>query len=398
MRSESLAPGNAAPKRILFASYWWAEDLMCRVAHHAVGHGWHLDLQMCLTNQIPQAWTGDGIITARSGDDERVRELLADSGCPVVSININSYPHGIPCVAFDLQAASRLAVEHFLERGFREFAFYSRRLHVLYNSRIAHAAFRQRVEAAHGTLHNLDWKEEQGDAPDTWESRQEWLRNKLRDVPKPVAIYSSESECAVEIVEACHHERLQVPDQVAVLHMGGSSFFSECSIVPLSFIDVDNDAKARTACELLEDMMNGAPAPKEPIMIPPKGICARASTDTLAASTPAVAKAIRFMLDHYADSISIDDAVQVSGMSRTQLFRAFKADLGQPPHAVLMRIRLDRAKTMLQETDAKLGEVAQTCGFGHPIGLHHHFRKKLNMSPGAYREFARQNMACGSRD
>ncbi len=385
-----LAPEKSDPKRILFASFWWAEDLMCRVAHHAVRHGWHLDLQMCLTNEIPRTWSGDGIITARSGDNESIHTLLAGSGCPVVSLNINSHPHGIPCVVFDLRESSRLAVEHFLQRGFREFAFYSRRLKVLYNSQIAHAAFRQKVETAHGTLHDLDWKEEQGDATDTWENRQEWLQRKLRDVPKPVAIFSAESECAVEIIEACYHERLQVPDQVSVLHMGGSNFFSECSIVPLSFVDVDNDAKARMACELLEAMMNGAPAPEEPILVPPKGICARASTDTLAASNPAVTRAIRFMLDHYADSIGIDDAVQVSGMSRTLLFRAFKADLGQTPHAALMRIRLDKAKTMLQETDAKLSQVAQACGFGHPVGLHHHFKKVLNMSPGAYREFARQ--------
>jgi LacI family transcriptional regulator len=172
--------------------------------------------------------------------------------------------------------------------------------------------------------------------------------------------------------------------------MNGVRFFRECSVVPLSSIDVDDDAKARTACDLLEAMMNGAPAPKEPILIPPKGISIRASTDTLAASTPAVAKAIRFMLDHYASSISIDDAVRVSGMSRTRLFRAFKEDLGQTPHAVLTRVRLEKAKTMLSGTDATLREVAAACGFGHPVGLHHHFKRSVNMSPGAYRKHARQ--------
>lgn len=365
---------------------------MCRVAHHATRHGWHLDIQMCLTSEIPESWSGDGIITQQSGDHEGLRAFFADSGCPVVSLNLNSHPYGIPCVAFDVPAASRLAVDHFLERGFSRFAFYCRphQGRILYGTQLALSTFRQRVKAAHHTCDIFDWLEAQGEAPDTWAHRQQWLRRTLRNAPKPLALFAHEPDCAVEVVEACHHEHLNIPDQVAVLCMHGIEFFSECSPVPLSSIDVDNDVKARIACDLLHAMMNGAPSPEAPILIPPKGLTARASTDTLAASTPAVMKAIRYMLDHYAESISIKDAARVSGLSRTGLFRAFRADLGQTPLAVLTRIRLDKAKLMLQQTDAKLREVTDACGFGHPVGLHNHFKKALNMSPGAYRAQFRQ--------
>jgi LacI family transcriptional regulator len=365
---------------------------MCRVAHHATSRGWLLDPQMCLTNNIPESWSGDGIITTRSGDDEAMRALLQGSGCPVVSLNLNSHPHGIPCVAVDLPMASRLAADHFLDRGFSNFSFYCRphQGRTLYSNQTSFTAFRQRIEAAHQTCENLDWREVRDGTPDTWEQRQKWLRQKLRNAPKPLALFAPSPESAVEVVHACHDAHLNIPDEVAVLCMHSIDFFNECSLVPLSSIDEDHEAKARTACDLLDALMNGAPAPEAPILIPPKGLTVRASTDTLAASTPSVMKAIRYMLDHHAESISSDDIANASGLSRTALFRAFKADLGQNPGAVLTRIRLDKAKRMLQETDAKLREVAEACGFHHPVSLHVHFKKTLNMSPGEYRKHARQ--------
>ena len=386
-----MSSRRARPRRILFASYWWLEELMCRVAHHATRRGWHLDLQMCLTNEPPKSWSGDGIITTQSGDHEMVRALLTGSGCPVVSLNLNSHPHGIPCVAFDLPAASRLAVAHFLERGFSRFAFYCRphQGRILYATQLALTAFRQRVESAHQTCENLDWLKARGDAPDTWDQRQQWLRRTLRNLPKPLALFAHEPDCAVEVVEACHHAHLNIPDQVAVLCMHGIEFFNQCSPVPLSSIDVDNDAKARTACDLLDAMMKGAPAPEAPILIPPKGLTARASTETLAASTPAVTKAIRYMLDHYAEPISIEDAARVSGLSRTGLFRAFRTDLGQTPRVVLTRIRLDKAKMMVRGTDAKLREVALACGFGDSTHFGKVFRAEMGVSPRAYQRGAR---------
>ena len=84
----------------------------------------------------------------------------------------------------------------------------------------------------------------------------------------------------------------------------------------------------------------------------------------------------------------MDHAVRASGMCRTRLFRAFQQDVEMTPRAVLNRIRLDKAKRMLLETDEKLRSVAEACGFGDPMNLHRHFKRRLNISPGAYREQA----------
>jgi LacI family transcriptional regulator len=187
-------------------------------------------------------------------------------------------------------------------------------------------------------------------------------------------------------MEACSSESISIPDEAATLGLHDSPIFRNCVTVPLSCVAVDYDIQARLCCDLLAQMMEGEPAPSEDILIPPSGIVTRRSSDTIAAQTPAVSRAIRFMLDHFAEPITVDHAVRASGMCRTRLFRAFQQDVEMTPRAVLNRIRLDKAKRMLLETDEKLRSVAEACGFGDPMNLHRHFKRRLNMSPGAYRE------------
>lgn len=80
------------------------------------------------------------------------------------------------------------------------------------------------------------------------------------------------------------------------------------------------------------------------------------------------------------------DAVRISGLSRTGLYNAFEADVGESPAAVLTRIRIDKARRMLGETSEKVHTIAETCGFGDPINLQRHFKQRLGISPAAYRK------------
>lgn len=287
-----------------------------------------------------------------------------------------------------MEAVGRLAAVHFLERGFRSFAVYTP--NTWRATKLGYTAFEQSVVAAGYTGHGLYWQQQRGRTLDTWPNRRRWLRRKLRTLPKPVAVFAIEVECPVEVIEACMAESLAIPDEVAVLGVLDMPIFRQCTTIPLSSITVDHDAQAREACDLLSRMMDGAPAPSAHIRIPPTGIVVRRSTDTIAAQTPEAAKAIRFMLDHFAEPIGVPDAVRVSGMSRTGLYNAFETDIGQSPGAVLARIRLDKARRLLRETDEKIHVIAEACGFGDRINLHRNFRKHLGTSPAAYRRHARE--------
>src|SRR5882757_1403532 len=68
------------------------------------------------------SWRGDGIL-ARINDRKMARALLATS-VPVVDLR-NALPDlKIPTVAISNGSIVKLAVDHFVERGFRHFAFF----------------------------------------------------------------------------------------------------------------------------------------------------------------------------------------------------------------------------------------------------------------------------------
>src|SRR5947209_14246891 len=68
-----------------------------------------------------QGWEGDGVI-ARI-ENRKIADAIGALGVPTVDLRGLLTDLGLPAIATDDLAVSRLAVGHFLERGFRNFAF-----------------------------------------------------------------------------------------------------------------------------------------------------------------------------------------------------------------------------------------------------------------------------------
>jgi LacI family transcriptional regulator len=372
------------PKRVLFANSWWHADIVNGTVKHAAEHGWHLDLQTCMSGILPKRWSGDGVITLLGGDLDELKRFLKQTRCPAVSLNANYPEIKLPRVSQDDDLAGRMAAEHFLERGFSSFAFYSHGTSPQATQR-RHTEFEKTLGKAGYSVHPLLWAREKGRQDHTWLERQRWLRRRLRKLAKPLAVFALNDEAAAEVIEASLSLSLSVPDEVAVLGMLDMAVFRHSTTVPLSSIAVDFDAITRTGCDLLARMMDGEDVPTEPIWFPPLGVITRKSTDTIAARDPVVAKAIRFMRDQHAEPIGIPEISQAASVGKTSLYEHFDADIEATPGSVLARIRLDRAKRMLRETDDKIHVVAESCGFVNRINLHRQFKRHLSTSPAAYR-------------
>src|SRR5215467_10125933 len=66
-----------------------------------------------------QGWNGDGVI-ARI-ENRKIAHAIGELAVPAVDLRGLISDIGVPLIATDDVAVSRLAVEHFLERGFRHF-------------------------------------------------------------------------------------------------------------------------------------------------------------------------------------------------------------------------------------------------------------------------------------
>lgn len=87
----------------------------------------------------------------------------------------------------------------------------------------------------------------------------------------------------------------------------------------------------------------------------------------------------------------IEEVASFVGLSRSQLFRVFKAQCGRSPQSVLGELRLSHAKRLLSGTELSLTETALSSGFSSAARLGEVFREELNTTPTNYRRAARKH-------
>lgn len=127
------------------------------------------------------------------------------------------------------------------------------------------------------------------------------------------------------------------------------------------------------AARLLREHSNAAPQRNEP---------ARSGL------TPAqIAVVSDFMEAHLDRPVALSEMAAACGLSPTHFARQFKAALGAPPHQHLMKLRVERAKRLLQG-QLPIVEVALSCGFTHQEHLTRVFRQITGMTPASFRRAA----------
>jgi AraC-like DNA-binding protein len=79
----------------------------------------------------------------------------------------------------------------------------------------------------------------------------------------------------------------------------------------------------------------------------------------------------------------------VSGVSAAHFARAFKQAFGAPPHRYLLTRRVERATTLLRDTDLPITEIAFQVGWESLGTFGRTFRDITGESPGEFRAGAR---------
>jgi len=84
-------------------------------------------------------------------------------------------------------------------------------------------------------------------------------------------------------------------------------------------------------------------------------------------------------------SISLAELAGVVQLSVFHFMRKFRAEFGYPPHAYVMRRRIEHAKRQLTRRDIPLKVVAADCGFSDQSHMTRVFRRALATTPAKYR-------------
>ena len=228
-----------------------------------------------------------------------------------------------------------------------------------------------------------------------WERLQAELAAWLASLPKPVGIMTCDDVRARHVLEACRSLGLRVPHDVAVIGVDDDEFVCELSDPPLSSVAQAARKIGHEAARLLDLLMRpertqehgGRPVPARSV-VPPIGVVARRSTDTLAVEDPAVARVIRTIRERAFGPLAIADLVAESGLSRWQVEERFRQLVGRSIRDDILEVRLAEARRLVTTTDLPLKTIAPRAGFRSIAYMTTVFRRHFGTTPAALRAAA----------
>jgi AraC-like DNA-binding protein len=111
----------------------------------------------------------------------------------------------------------------------------------------------------------------------------------------------------------------------------------------------------------------------------------RLSLDSFNRKRIGVKRACEYLIEHYAENVSLEQLARVVGLSPFHFSRVFSEQVGMPPHSFQTQVRVARAKTLLLQ-GRSICQVADQTGFADQSHLNRHFKRLVGVTPGRYQQ------------
>jgi LacI family transcriptional regulator len=325
-------------------------------------------------------WRGEGVI-ARI-ETEEIAKIVQRIGIPVVDVSAARHLRGIPWVETDDPRVSELAVEHLIERGFRNLAFYG-------DPKFNWSIWRRDHFIASLQRRGLSCEIFDAVGPESrgysWPRENRRLANWIRSLIKPVGLMASYDIGARQVLDACRELNIMVPEEIAVIGVDDDPIVCNLAFPSLTSVIPDAAGAGYRAAELLDLMMSGGHPESESHFLAPLGISTRQSTDIFAVEDPEIRRAAKLIREQACTGITVLDVLGEVSLSRRVFESRFRNATGQTPHEAILAQRLKRVEQLLRESDLPLEAIAAKTGFEHPEYMSVAFRKHFKVPPGKYR-------------
>lgn len=342
----------------------------------------------------------DGVL-ARIGNSSLAKAIV-QLGVPAVDLRGVLSETGLPSIGVDHREVARLSARHLLERGFVRFGFCGLPRGVHPHMDQLCDRFVAEIEAANyhcdvfsarrGPQRGEAWERQQSRV-NQWRDQQRRMSQWIDSLVKPAAVMACHDDRALQVLDACRRARVSVPEELAVISADNDEYLCEMAIPPLTSIDENAAQIGYQAASLLESMMQGRRRPRKRLLVAPRGVVARQSTDLAAIEDQHVAQAMRFIREHACDGILPRDVVAQVPLSRVALASRFKSIVGHTMGTEIQRVRIHLAQELLSETELPIKQVAHRAGFRYVEYMTRLFTRMTGQTPAEYRKaFQSQRM------
>ena len=324
----------------------------------------------------------DGVIARAT---TQLAHAARQAGVPLVNVWVNSPAQGLPSVFADFEASGAMAAEHLLARGFRRFGYLGFLRDI--DSQLQLKGFQNVVRARDFpcSIHRVS-RNCAGEKEGAWEDFVAGVEKWIDTWEPPVGIFVCQDIFCRFLIDVCRSKGLHVSEDVAIVGTHNESEICSAPSPSLTSIDLGFGQVGYRAAAMLDLLMAGHRPPTVPELVPPAELVSRQSTDVYAVSDPLVARAMRFIAENGQRRIQVKDVAAAVATTRRTLERRFKEAMGRSIAGEITRLRLQRAKRRMVETDASMKDVAIEAGFRTADHFGKVFSRVEGISPSQYRE------------
>ncbi len=98
-----------------------------------------------------------------------------------------------------------------------------------------------------------------------------------------------------------------------------------------------------------------------------------------------IAKLIEFIQEHLDEPLTVIRMSDFVNLSERGFHRRLQSVLGETPHGLVLRIRIQAAAKALCETDETIARIADRCGFPSQSAFTRQFRERIGLTPAQFR-------------
>ena len=95
---------------------------------------------------------------------------------------------------------------------------------------------------------------------------------------------------------------------------------------------------------------------------------------------------VKYFQFHYAENFELKEILKKFGMSLRTFYREWKIAFPVSPADYLLNLRMQKARQLLLNTNMRIYEIADSCGYNNDLYFSRVFVKVYGMTPMAFRK------------
>lgn len=317
--------------------------------------------------------------------DHEGSNLLRDLNIPIILQNYKKRSDYFSNLTGDYVGTGRMAARYFIEKKFKNFAFYGNKGVVW--SRERAEGYMQEIQKVGG---NYFYFESDRLNENEWGNNHIKLDGWLTSLPKPVALFACDDRFALEVSEICKINNINIPDEISLMGVDNDELICNLSDPPISSIVLEVEKGGYEAGRLIHQQIRENKSIPFNIVIDPVKIEERKSTDKYNIDNKYILAVVRHIEENFHTDLSIEALTQLVPLSRRNLELKFKKELGTTIYQFLLRYRVEHFAKLLVNTDRSLFDIALECGFNDSKNISRVFKRIKGLPPTEYRKLHSQ--------